>query len=158
MKKQNAILLARLNKLGSQLSALIEYKNEIDKILLVKNIFDIEVFQTLNIMEKALLDAYLKRFSSIQDFLGAKIFPLLLEVSGIGTSKMSEVLNYIAKEEIIDSLENWIEMRETRNDLEHDYPDNIESALNDLKKCLDLFSSLKNYTDNSISFAKGYLE
>jgi len=38
------------------------------------------------------LDAYLKRFSSVQDFLGAKVFSLLLDISGIGDTKMSEVL------------------------------------------------------------------
>ena len=35
---------------------------------------------------------------------------------------MSEVLYSIEKKEIIDSLENWIELREVRNELEHDYP------------------------------------
>jgi len=29
-------------------------------------------------------EAYLKRFASIQDYLGTKVFPLLLEVAGIG--------------------------------------------------------------------------
>ena len=33
--------------------------------------------------DRAILDAYLKRFASVQDFLGAKIFPLLVDISGI---------------------------------------------------------------------------
>ena len=70
-----------------------------------KNIYEQFIFNTLKPEEKAILDAYLKRFSSIQDFLGAKIFPLLLVVAGINSSKMSEVLYYIEKEEIIDSFE-----------------------------------------------------
>ena len=34
---------------------------------------------------------------------------------------MSEVLSNIEKENIIDSLENWIELREVRNELESYY-------------------------------------
>ena len=77
----------------------------INNLLLEKNIYEQFIFNTLKPEEKAILDAYLKRFSSIQDFLGAKIFPLLLVVAGINSSKMSEVLYYIEKEEIIDSFE-----------------------------------------------------
>lgn len=77
----------------------------INNLLLEKNIYEQFIFNTLKPEEKAILDAYLKRFSSIQDFLGAKIFPLLLIVAGINSSKMSEVLYYIEKEEIIDSFE-----------------------------------------------------
>ncbi|GFO74378.1 antitoxin [Bathymodiolus platifrons methanotrophic gill symbiont] len=52
---------------------------------------------------------------------------------------MSEVLYQIEKEEIIDSLGSWIELREIRNDLEHDYPENLQEALQDLKFCVDNF-------------------
>ena len=103
-----------------------------------KNIYDKSVFKKLKIEEKAFLDAYLKRFSSLQDFMGAKIFSLLLEIAGISSDKMSEVLYFIEREEIIDSLENWIELREIRNNLEHDYPEELEEALSDLKIVLIL--------------------
>jgi len=42
---------------------------------------------------------------------------LLLEVAGISNSKMSEVLYYVEKEQIIDSFKNWIELRKVRNEL-----------------------------------------
>jgi len=122
-----------------------------------KNIFQVDVFQVLEIQEKAALDAYLKRFSSIQDFLGAKIFASLLEISGISYREMSEVLYLVEKEEIIDSLDNWIELREIRNELEHDYPENLQQALQDLKFCVDNFVKLESYYLNSLDFAKRYL-
>ena len=135
-----------------------DYKLLIDQILLNKNIYEQFIFNTLKPEEKAILDAYLKRFSSIQDFLGAKIFSLLLDVAGINNSKMSEVLYYIEKEEIIDSLENWIELREVRNELEHDYPEELEEALMDLKFCIDSFEKLESYYFNSLKFANKYLK
>ncbi len=132
------------------------YKQLIDKMTARVDIYLPENFNTLRIEDKAVLDAYLKRFSSVQDFLGAKVFSLLLDVSGIGYGKMSEVLYAIEKEEIIDSLDHWVELREIRNELEHDYPENITIALKDLKFCIDSFATLESYYFIVVRFAERY--
>ena len=150
------ILTKRFNKLEKHYIALKEYKLLIVDLLNETNIYDQFIFNTLKPEKRAILDAYLKRFASLQDFLGAKIFSLLLEIAGINNSKMSEVLSNIEKEEIIDSLENWIELREVRNELEHDYPEELEEALKDLKYCVDSFSQLESYYLNSLEFFKKY--
>lgn len=157
MHNKKEILQKRFKKLERHYNALKDYKQLIDKTLVQKDIFQVGVFQTLEVQERAVLDAYLKRFASIQDFLGAKIFAPLLEISGISYGKMSEVLYLMEKEEIIDSLDNWIELREIRNELEHDYPENLQEALQDLKFCVDNFVKLESYYLNSLSFAKRYL-
>ena len=113
-----------------------------------------EKFNFIEVRDKALFDAYIKRFASIQDFLGAKIFPLLVEMSGIGSSKMTEVLYLMEREEVIDSIGSWIELREIRNELEHDYPDELEEALRDLRYCIDSFSLLESYIKNTKQFAQ----
>lgn len=152
------ILKKRLEKLEKHYIALKEYKVLIDNLLKNgNNIYDPLIFNTLKPEKKAILDAYLKRFSSIQDFLGAKIFALLLEVAGINSNKMSEVLYYIEKEQIIDSLENWIELREIRNELEHDYPEELQEALNNLKCCVESFYKIESYYINALNFSKRYL-
>lgn len=71
---------------------------------------------------------------------------------------MSEVLYYIEKEEIIDSLENWIELREIRNELEHDYLEELKEALIDLKFCIDSFQKIESYYFNSLNFAEKYIK
>ena len=153
-KKQ--ILKKRFDKLEKHYIALKEYKELIDNLLEDVNIYDQFTFNTLKPEKRAILDAYLKRFASIQDFLGAKIFSLLLEVAGINTNKMSEVLSNIEKENIIDSLENWIELRDVRNELEHDYPEELQEALEDLKYCIDNFKQLESYYLNALNFFKKY--
>ena len=153
-KKQ--ILQKRFDKLEKHYVAIKEYKSLIDDLLEQTNIYDPFTFNTLKPEKRAILDAYLKRFASIQDFLGAKIFSLLLDVAGINNTKMSEVLSNIEKENIIDSLENWIELREVRNELEHDYPDELQEALDDLKYCIDNFEKLQSYYLNSLNFFKKY--
>lgn len=157
MINKKEILKRRFEKLQSHYSALKDYKILIDSLLMEKNLYEVSVFNELLPQEKAILDAYLKRFAAIQDFLGSKVFSLLLEISGIGSTRMSEVLYHIEKEEIIDSLENWIELREIRNELEHDYPDDLKSALKDLKYCIDHFEQLESYYKNSLSFANRYV-
>ena len=150
------ILQKRFSKLTAHYTALTEYKKLIDDILQKEDILTVRKFNFIPPSQRAIFDAYLKRFASIQDFLGAKIFPALLQLNGIYTSKMSEIIYYIEKEEIIDSLEQWIELREIRNELEHDYPEELAEALNDLKYCIDHYSTLKLYCDNAISFAKRF--
>jgi len=156
MSNQTIILEKRLSKLEKHYLALKEYKGLIDDMRAELDIFDIDTFQKLEPQKKAILDAYLKRFSSVQDFLGAKIFNLLLDIAGISYTKMSEVLYYVEKEDIIDTLDNWIELREVRNDLEHDYPENINEALDDLKFCIDSFDRLEGYYLRSLNFVKRY--
>ena len=157
MTNKKKILAFRFLKLEKHYTALKEYKVLISDLLKEKNIYEQFTFNTLKPQEKAILDAYLKRFTSVHDFLGAKIFPLLLEVAGIPGSKMSEVLYNVEKEQIIDSLDNWIELREVRNELEHDYPEELEEALQNLKFCIDSFEKIENYYLNSLKFAKKYL-
>ena len=150
------ILKKRFNKLGSHYRALHEYKLLIDDLLVDINIYDPFTFNTLKPEKRAILDAYLKRFSSLQDYLGAKVFPLLLEIAGIGSSRMSEILYEIERERIIDSLENWIELREVRNELEHDYPEELKEVLKDLKFCIDSFEKIESYYLNALRFSQRY--
>ena len=157
MLHKKEILKKRLLKAQKHYVALSEYHSLIDELLKEKNIYDQFTFNTLEAQEKAILDAYLRRFSSLQDFMGAKIFSLLLEVAGINGRKMSEVLYNIEKEEIIDSLDNWIELREVRNELEHDYPEELEEALEDLKFCIEHCSTLEMYYKNAWKFAQKYI-
>lgn len=146
------ILEKQLKKVNAHYIALREYKEYIDKSSFD---FSVDEFKLLNIETKAVLEAYLKRFSSLQDYIGAKVFKSLLDVSGISYSKMSEVLALVEKEEIV-NLDIWIEFRNIRNDLEHDYPDELEEALHDLKYCVDSFNKLESVIKRVFEFAKRY--
>lgn len=95
-----------MKKLEKHYIALSEYKKMIDELINEHNIYNPDIFITLKAEQRAILDAYLKRFASVQDFLGLKIFSLLLDIAGIKNTKMSEVLSHIEKEGIMDSLES----------------------------------------------------
>jgi len=144
----------QLQKVAKHYLALKEYKEFIDKVGFE---FSVEEFNNLDTPPKAVLEAYLKRFSSLQDYLGAKVFRTLLDMAGMSYSKMSEVLTLIEKEEIV-SLDRWIEFRNIRNELEHDYPDELEEALRELKYCVDSFDYMQEVVVKVFEFARRYDE
>jgi Cdc6-like AAA superfamily ATPase len=148
------ITLKQLEKVKKHYEALEEYKNFIEKM---EFDFTKRSFESLDTMQKAVLEAYLKRFASLQDYLGAKVFRTLLDNAGISYRKMSEVLTLIEKEEIV-SLDRWIELRTLRNNLEHDYSDELEETLEDLKICVENFSYLQDVTKRVFAFARRYNE
>ncbi len=144
----------QLKKVKAHYKALNEFHNAIRDLNFD---FSVESYRQLETAQKALLEAYLKRFSSLQDYLGAKVFKSLLDIAGISYSKMSEVLTLIEKEEIID-LDKWIELRNIRNELEHDYSDEIEEAIKDLKYCIDSFGYMQEVVKKVFEFARNYDE
>nr|VFJ72020.1 MAG: hypothetical protein BECKFW1821C_GA0114237_103026 [Candidatus Kentron sp. FW] len=154
MTNKSEILRKRLEKLGRHYAALGEYHGLIAASEEQKDIYDLQVFLAMDGRERALFDAYLKRYSSLQDYMGAKVFPLLLESAGIPAGKMSEVLAGVEREEIIDTLGDWIELRQIRNDLEHDYPDDPRAALSALRTCVASFARLERYYRNTLEFAR----
>jgi hypothetical protein len=158
MIDKKAILIKRLQKIESHYHAIKEYHSLIEAMLVNENIYNPDIFIALKIEKKAIFDAYLKRFSSLQDFLGAKIFPLLIDISGIGSTKMTEVLYHAEKEGLIDDLNTWISLREARNELEHDYPDDLKKALTDLKFCIDSFNIIESYYFNVTKFSTKYIK
>ncbi len=150
------LVVKRFQKVESHYIALKQYKILIDDILTRQNIFDATVFNAIEPENRAVLEAYLKRFSSMPDYLGAKIFPMVLNLAGIPSDKMSDVLYHIEKEQMIDNIDTWLSLRNARNFLEHDYPDDLSEALRDLKFCYEHFSTLEWYYQNSRNFAKRY--
>ncbi len=150
----NSIIQKQLQKVQKHYEALKEYHVYIRKIGFD---FSCEEFAHLDTPKKAVLEAYLKRFASLQDYLGAKVFKSLLDISGISYTKMSEVLILMEKEEIV-SLDKWIEFRNIRNSLEYDYPDALDDALQELKECVDNFVYMQQVVKSVFDFARRYDE
>ncbi len=152
--KNGEVLEVRIEKLDKHYEALRDYHRLILALKEEGDIFETDYFLQLKPEQKALFDAFLKRFSSLQDYLGGKIFPQLLQKVGIFSDKMSEILYHAEKEGFIDNLNNWIELRQMRNDLEHDYPDDLEKALQDLQKTIEKFDLIESYYFNVKNFLK----
>ncbi len=83
----------------------------------------------LNLTEQNIadIDQFLYRFGKLQDAVGEKLFPFILmflREENIRSKAFIDILNRLEKLEILDSKEDWFELRKIRNDLSHNYDDN----------------------------------
>ena len=109
--------------------------------------------------ELAILDQFSTRFSKLQDAMGAKLFPAVLEL----TKEQGEFpafldkLYRLEKMGAISSAEHWLLLREMRNEFSHDYPDDpaIQSAI--LNKAYTLAGDLLSILSQIESFSANYL-
>ena len=71
----------------------------------------------------AFLDMMTTRFGKLQDIIGSKIFPIILNLLEEDAVAFIDKLNKLEKLGYIDDATWWIELREIRNKIAHDYPD-----------------------------------
>jgi hypothetical protein len=89
----------------------------------LKTVMPLETYGELSELHQDKLDILVFRFSKLQDLLGDKIFRTILEYSGFNTQRpFIELLSELERENLLE-LNHWIELREARNKIAHDYPD-----------------------------------
>lgn len=86
-----------------------------------------QTLRDLNDEQVAIFDMMTTRFGKLQDILGSKIFPLMLDILGENAPSYRDKLNVLEKLKIIENAKWWMELREIRNTLTHDYPDNYDT-------------------------------
>lgn len=116
---------------------------EIRQFRLDENIFN--NFETIKT-----IDTFIYRFSKIQDYMGEKLFPSVLILLGEYKSFMAfrDTLNKLERLEIIPSVAKWMEFRESRNTLTHEYPDNEDEITEGIKLALIAYNEIKYIYDN----------
>ncbi len=103
------------------------------------------------------IDQFIFRFSKLQDAMGAKIFRYILELldEDVAYLPMRDILNRMERYNLIPSAEEWVYIRELRNEIAHDYPLDEADVLATLNELLvkadvlfDIYSKLKHIVDN----------
>ncbi len=67
------------------------------------------------------LDAFASRFARLQDTMGDKLLPALLDAMAEQTGPAIDNLDKAEKLGLIDSTDAWMEMRRLRNQMVHEY-------------------------------------
>ncbi len=104
----------------------------------------------LNLTEQNItdIDQFLYRFCKLQDAVGEKLFTailMFLREEKIRSKSFIDILNRLEKLEILDSKDDWFELRKIRNDLSHNYDDNpaeMASAINYIYEKKDTLESI----------------
>ena len=106
-----------------------------------------------NDLHSEMLDAFVSRYGRLQDTLGDKLLPAMLRGSLEKTGSQLDNLLRAEKLGWIESTQIWIEMRELRNRLVHEYiesPSNLLSALQQALKCVTILIETQDRMANYV--------
>ncbi len=95
-------------------------------------------------------DQLIFRYSKLQDTMGKRLFPQILEFLGedIRTMAFIDLLNKMEKLGLLSNHREWFALRETRNIVTHEYPftvEDITQGLNALSAQLLTLTSMYNH-------------
>ncbi|MEY3106373.1 MAG: hypothetical protein RIT35_539 [Pseudomonadota bacterium] len=112
-------------------------------------IIDLQWVESLdnNDEHSEMLDAFVSRYGRLQDMLGDKLLPAMLRASLEKTGSQLDNLLRAEKLGWIDSTQTWIEIRELRNKLVHEYiesPAVLLSALQHALLCVHILIETQN--------------
>jgi hypothetical protein len=126
--------------------------------LKVKKPFTAHTIQHLSDNDMAIFDQFIARFSKLQDLMGAKLLPSVIELTheeGELTTFIDK-LNRLEKMGAIASTDEWLKLREMRNQFSHDYPDDPDIQASLLNKSFGMAEQLLAALDLVVLFSKKY--
>ena len=143
-----------------------EAKKHIQKIQsakkVLKNVMPLneENFIRLNEREQDKLDILIFRFAKLQDLLGRKIFRAILSYSGYEINlPFVEILSELERERLLE-VDRWMALRDTRNAIAHEYPNEelqlaneLNFIYNEVEYLIELTQNLEEYF-NAIKFKR----
>lgn len=110
---------------------------------------DTESLANMTMVQLAVLELMISRFTKLQDTIGAKIFHVLVDLKGGDPYKLSMIdkMNFLEKNELLPSAHVWKDMRDLRNHLTHEYP-------NDPDKLVEYLNYLPKYVKELLDYWK----
>jgi len=104
------------------------------------------------------VDAFVARFGRLQDHLGDKLTPELLRQMLEEPSSAINNLNRMEKLGLLRSMLDWVEARNLRNRLVHEYVEDSEEFSGALNRAIELVSLLVETSDNYSLYANQFLD
>ena len=113
----------------------------------------VDEYSSFNDINMSFVDQLIFRFSKLQDTLGEKIFPSILTLSKEDVKRKTfvDILNRLEELEVINKNE-WLKLRETRNQIAHEYSFNTEELLESISNVYNVSSDLINILDDISEF------
>ena len=98
----------------------------------------------LNKDDRRLLDQFAYRYTRLQDDMGARLMPAVLKVLGEDISPMSAIDRFTRLEQLgwLKSEDEWLSLRQVRNQFAHDYPDSLTERFERLQAAIQAAQKL----------------
>lgn len=111
----------------------------------------VKSYLALNDVDMSFIDQLIFRFSKLQDTMGEKIFPSILILSQEDVKKKTfiDILNRLEELEVLNKI-RWLSLRETRNEIAHEYSFNTEEVvdgINDIFRASDELIDIYKFID-----------
>ena len=126
----------------------------------------VENYDDLTAIDLVFIDGFIFRFIKLQDVIEEKLFRLILiNLKENDISFMDEpfinVLNKLEKYRIIDSADEWLNLRNIRNSFAQEYQvdllkriDALNKGFNNLYNLYNIYVKIKKYAENKLSTLK----
>lgn len=118
-----------------------------------------EKLTTLRPMDLAVCDQFITRFCKLQDTMATKLFPAVLELTRESGDLSAFIvkLNRLEKIGAIGSAQQWLTLREMRNQFAHDYLEDFEIQASLLNRAFNLAEEMMRILEEVNRFAERYL-
>lgn len=102
----------------------------------------------------AILDQFLYRFTKLQDALGVRLISLTADFirGDRAPHPFIDNLNLLARHNLLASADDWLDLRDLRNRLTHEYLDDVaqtattlNTLMNDWQKLTAIYDNLRNF-------------
>lgn len=138
-----------------------ECNKHVEKIIVAKKHLSlimplsVKSYLDLNDVDMSFVDQLIFRFSKLQDTMGEKIFPSILILSQEDVKKKTfiDILNRLEELEIVDKI-RWLSLRETRNEIAHEYSFNTEEVVDSINNIFSACDELINIYELVEQFSK----
>ena len=92
------------------------------------------------------VEAFVSRFSRLQDTLGDKLIPLILEALGEHQAAAIDNLDKAERFNWIHSADEWFAIRRLRNQMVHDYMEDLNILTSAIQTAQEFVATLTNTT------------
>ena len=116
-------------------------------------------FGQISPLDMAFFDQLIYRFSKLQDSMGSRLFKQLLEaleedVSGL---PFIDILYKLEKLNLLENAKDWVKLRQTRNNISHEYPFYKEVQMEELNLLPEQVIRLGEIWKNLEAYSKNLL-
>jgi hypothetical protein len=118
-----------------------------------------EDYLKISDVDMSFIDQLIFRFSKLQDSMDEKIFPFILRMAGEEVKKKTfiDILNRLEELDIVNKNE-WLQLREIRNQIAHEYSSNTEEFVNSIVSIYNISNQLTDFFKKVIGFCKQRFE
>lgn len=158
MKDIKQTFVEKLHECNQHKKRLLSSKNRLKKFIP----FSVDSYNALDELEMSVIDQMIFRFSKLQDTMGDKLFPSILELNGENIKPMSFIdrLNRLEELELL-YKDDWMALRKDRNEIAHEYSfnqeevvDSINLIFNRIDDLLNIYDTIFNYTYEKFDFVR----